>query len=85
MEQYPKLKADLIKLSHHGSEGSNLKEFIEKLNPAYAYIGCGKDNVYGHPHKSVLDILDECGVKYRRTDIEGSLVYYTDGTNFIEG
>lgn len=85
MEEYPELKADLIKMSHHGSEGSNLKEFIEMLDPTYAFIGCGKDNGYGHPHESVLDILDECGTKYRRTDIEGSLVYYTDGTNFIEG
>ncbi len=84
MEHYPDIKADLIKVSHHGSNKSNLKGFIKMLDPDYGYICCGKDNDYGHPYASVLNILKDCEVKYRRTDLEGSFVYYTDGSTFIE-
>lgn len=84
MEQYPDLRADLIKISHHGSDESNLKVFIKQLNPAYAFIGCGEGNSYGHPTEAVLNILNEYGIRYRRTDLAGSFVYYTDGKTFIE-
>ncbi len=84
MEKYPNLLADLMKISHHGGDESNLKAFIRQLSPTYAYICCGEDNSYGHPTETVLDILDGYSVKYRRTDLEGSFVYYTDGKIFIE-
>ncbi len=84
MEQYPELKADLIKVSHHGSDESNLKAFVKQLDPAYAFISCGEDNSYGHPTEIVLDILKELNIRYRRTDLAGSFVYYTDGKTFIE-
>ncbi len=85
IEQYPDLDVELIKLSHHGGNESNSYEFIRHISPDYAFISCGIDNTYGHPKERILDILDNCGVKYRRTDIEGSLVYYSDGQTFIEG
>ncbi len=84
MESYSDIHADLMKVSHHGSDKSSLFTFISQIKPKYAYICCGKNNDYGHPHKSVLRILDKCEIKYRRTDLEGSFVYYTDGKRFIE-
>ncbi len=84
MEAYPDIQADLMKVSHHGSGKSNLKMFIDRIEPKYAYICCGRNNDYGHPFESVLNIFDECGVRIRRTDLDGSFVYYTDGKNFIE-
>ncbi len=85
MNDYPFIKADLMKVSHHGSETSNLSEFISMIDPDHAFISCGRYNDYGHPHLSVLYMLSDLGVEYRRTDVEGSVVYYTDGKVFYEG
>lgn len=84
MEAYPDVHADLMKVSHHGSGKSNLRVFIDRIEPKYAYICCGRNNDYGHPFDFVLDIFEECDVKVRRTDLDGSFVYYTDGKKFIE-
>ncbi len=84
MEAYPDVQADLMKVSHHGSGKSNLRVFIDRIEPQFAYICCGRNNDYGHPFDSVLEIFDDCSVKVRRTDLDGSFVYYTDGKTFIE-
>ncbi len=85
IEAYPDLEADLFKVSHHGSDASNHRTFITILDADYAFISCGRNNSYGHPELKVLKNLKQNGVEYRRTDIQGSFVYYTDGERFYEG
>ena len=51
------LKADILKVSHHGSKTSTSKDFVENLNPKIALISSGRNNFYGHPTKEVLDNL----------------------------
>lgn len=62
---------DFLKVGHHGSNTSSSKEFISKISPKYSLISVGKDNHYGHPKDSVLDILKD--TKIYRTDINGSI------------
>ena len=62
---------DFLKVGHHGSNTSSSKEFISKISPKYSLISVGKDNRYGHPKDSVLDILKD--TKIYRTDINGSI------------
>jgi len=46
-----------LKVGHHGSSTSSGEEFIKTTNPDMAFISCGKNNRYGHPHKEVLQNL----------------------------
>lgn len=47
-------EVDILKVPHHGSEGSSSKEFINYIKPKYVFISCGKNNIYGHPSKRVI-------------------------------
>lgn len=77
------LKADILKVAHHGSKTSTGKGFLDKVNPSFALISMGSKNKYGHPHKSVIDNLGNVvsGSNIIRTDICGtySLYIYKDG------
>ena len=62
---------DILKVGPHGSKTSSSKEFINNINPKYSLISVGKNNMYGHPNKEVLDTLNN-SIIYR-TDIDGSM------------
>jgi beta-lactamase superfamily II metal-dependent hydrolase len=75
------IQADVIKVGHHGSSSSTTQAFLDKLNPKYAIISCGKDNDYGHPHKETLDKLKAKNIKIFRTDLNGTIIASSDGTD----
>lgn len=68
-------RIDILKISHHGSAGATSEELLETVRPTEAVISVGKNNKFGHPTKIVLDRLEKFGVKIRRTDKEGDVVY----------
>ena len=68
-------KLDLLKLPHHGSQGSLSENMYSLLKPGgTAVISCGRNNRYGHPHAKVLEVLKEKGVRCRRTDEQGTFI-----------
>jgi len=67
-------KIDVLKVSHHGSAEGTSEELLAAVRPTEAVISVGK-NSFGHPTKVVLDRLMAAGVKIRRTDKEGSIIY----------
>ena len=71
LEKYNLKDIDFLKVGHHGSNTSSSKEFIDSVNPKYSLISVGKNNRYGHPKESVLDILRDS--KIYRTDLDGSI------------
>ena len=75
------IQADVLKVGHHGSHSSTTQAFLDKVNPKYAVISCGKDNDYGHPHKETLDKLNAKNINIFRTDLEGTIIATSDGTN----
>lgn len=77
------LKADVLKVSHHGSSSSSCDEFLDAVNPTYAVIMCALYNEYGHPHKETINSLNRRGILTYRTDSLGSIVAVSDG-NSIE-
>ena len=80
------LKADILKVAHHGSKTSSIKEFINAVSTKYAVIGVGKDNKFGHPSEKTLETLNDKNVKIYRTDISGEIMIITDGNKVrIEG
>lgn len=70
---------DFLKVAHHGSSSSSTDNFIKEASPSIAAISCGYKNQYGHPHKSTLDTLEKYGAKAIRTDLNGDLIFYSDG------
>ena len=80
------LKADILKVAHHGSKTSSIKEFINAVSTKYAVIGVGKDNKFGHPSEKTLETLNDKNVKIYRSDISGEIMIITDGNKVrIEG
>jgi competence protein ComEC len=73
------IKADLIKVGHHGSSSSTTQEFLNAVNPKYAVISVAKGNDYEHPHKPTMDKLKAKGIKVYRTDELGTIVATSDG------
>lgn len=69
----------IIKVSHHGSRTGTSKQLILKLQPAYAMISCGKNNLYGHPHREVVDLLEAYQIAYDQTNEAGAIWIETDG------
>ncbi|WP_088044407.1 DNA internalization-related competence protein ComEC/Rec2 [Bacillus sp. EAC] len=85
ISNYPKLKSDILKIGHHGSDTSTSDEFIRALSPKIAIISVGKSNRYGHPKKEVINRLNENHVTILRTDLNGAISYefkYGQGTFF---
>ncbi len=75
------ISADVLKLGHHGSHSSTSQAFLDKVNPRYAIVSCGKGNDYGHPHKETIDKLNAKNINILRTDVSGTIISSSDGNN----
>ena len=75
------LSADVYKASHHGSKTGSSDDFLDKVSPAYAVISCGEGNKYGHPSAQTLNNFRSRGIKTFRTDNQGTIVAYSDGSD----
>ncbi|MBI5624756.1 MAG: MBL fold metallo-hydrolase [Elusimicrobia bacterium] len=68
------LRADVLKVGHHGSRYSSTAAFLDKVKPKYAYIEVGK-NSYGHPTPAAMARLESAGASLFRTDRDGTGQY----------
>lgn len=73
------LKADVLKIGHHGCDSSTTEKFINEVDPDYAIISVGKNNDYGYPDKKVMDRLEKRKITVYRTDENGTIIMVTDG------
>lgn len=73
------LDCEVLSVGHHGSSDATSAEFLAETSPEYAVISCGKDNDYGHPHKEVLEYLENFDVEVFRNDELGTIIMETDG------
>ncbi|MDZ7798616.1 MAG: ComEC/Rec2 family competence protein [Patescibacteria group bacterium] len=67
------VKADVLKVGHHGSKYSSDRDFIKKVNPAYAIIQCGQDNRFDHPHEAAIERLNDQDIEILRNDKDGEI------------
>lgn len=75
------IKCDVLKVGHHGSDSSSTSNFLKKVEPKYAIISCGLGNTYGHPNDEVLKRLYDRNVDVFRTDLQGTIVFTSNGKN----
>jgi competence protein ComEC len=75
---YP-LRADILKIPHHGSSASSSPLFLEKVKPSYAILSVGERNIGRLPHPEVLKRYQQLGISIFRTDRQGAITVVTDG------
>lgn len=73
------VKADVLKVGHHGSNTSTGYRFLREVAPQWAVISVGIDNSYGHPHEEPLSRLHDAEVTVYRTDKLGTILAVSDG------
>ena len=67
LENYNLNNISILKVGHHGSNTSSSKDFISQINPSISLISVGKNNIYHHPNKEVINNLSKSRIY--RTDI----------------
>jgi competence protein ComEC len=75
------LRSTVLKVGHHGSDGSSSAAFLAVVNPALAVISVGKDNTFGHPGAATMQRLTDrlSSDKIYRTDQSGTVEFITNG------
>lgn len=73
------IKADVLKVAHHGSDTSTTNEFLLAVKPKLAVISVGEKNIYNHPSKTVVKRIEENDVKLYNTSKDGAITITTNG------
>jgi competence protein ComEC len=73
------LRADVLKVAHHGSSTSSSAGFLDAVHPRVALVSVGAGNAYGHPSSAVMRDFAERGAMVLRTDQLATVVVRTDG------
>lgn len=76
---HDEISADVLKVAHHGSKGSCLNMFLERVRPTLAVIPVGRRNLYRLPHADALQRLRANGVRVYRTDKDGGVTVFRQG------
>jgi beta-lactamase superfamily II metal-dependent hydrolase len=79
MDKQYNLKANVLKVGHHGSNSSSSNGFLQQVAPDIAIISVGLHNDYHHPSLSTLKRLAKIGARVYRTDHNGTIQITTDG------
>lgn len=75
------LSATVMTMGHHGSRTSSSEPYFAAVAPDYASISCGKGNKYNHPNDETIEKLTKKGVDYYRTDLDGNIIFTSDGVH----
>ncbi|MBX3248545.1 MAG: DNA internalization-related competence protein ComEC/Rec2 [Myxococcales bacterium] len=73
------LRADILKVPHHGSRTSSSEAFLRRVEPSVAIASQGRANRYGHPHADVVARYEALGIPLLLTSREGGVIVETDG------
>jgi competence protein ComEC len=82
IKNMPGLKADLIKVPHHGSKSSSSDGFVSQLRPEIAIVTVGRGNPYHHPTGEVLARYEKIGARICRTDRDGAVTLAVNSGKF---
>jgi competence protein ComEC len=73
------LRSDVIKVAHHGSRTSSTQPFVDAARPSIAIISVGRNSIFGHPHKEVVERWRASGAQIMTTGENGTISVVTDG------
>lgn len=78
------LKSDVLKVAHHGSKNSLSPDFLSAVAPEYSVISAGLNNRYGHPHKEIIDSLNNIKTNILGTYDLGDIYFVSDGETLVK-
>jgi beta-lactamase superfamily II metal-dependent hydrolase len=73
------LRADVLKVAHHGSRYASGMKLLRAVRPRIAVISAGAGNEYGHPAGATVQRLERAGATVYRTDLDGDVTVEADG------
>lgn len=79
IEQRTPLRAQYLKVGHHGSKTSTSQPFLDRVGPSVAVIQLGYENRFGFPHEPVMERFRSRSIPTERTDHGEAIVHATDG------
>jgi competence protein ComEC len=82
LETHNSLKADIVKVAHHGSRTSSIEQFIAAAKPHFAIISVGQSSMFGHPHAEVVERWNASGARVLTTGRRGTITFSTDGQDW---
>lgn len=74
LRQHVGIRADVVKVPHHGSKSSSSDAFIRAVLPSMAVISVGAGNPYRHPADDVVERYETAGAAVLRTDRNGAVI-----------
>lgn len=74
------VNADVLKVSHHGSETGSSQAFLNEVTPAWAVLSYGEGNSYGHPDSVVVNRLTAMGATVIPTT-NGDIAFESNGSS----
>lgn len=74
------LHSNVLKVGHHGSAYATTDAFLSSVQPTYAVISCGLNNIYGFPAPETLQRLSNHNVITYGTYKSGTIIATSDGT-----
>ena len=83
LEDGEPIRADVLKVAHHGSKTSSIEPFLDAVSPTLAVISDGFENSFHHPHREVLERLAAHRAGILRTDQQGLITIRTDGNRLF--
>lgn len=76
LNHYEAMHLNVLKLNHHGSDGSNQFDFLKWCNPSVSIVSAGEDNRYHHPGKETIERLKKCKIPWFLTSETGQIDIY---------
>jgi len=73
------LRADVVKVAHHGSKTSSTAGFIAAARARFAIISVGQRSIFGHPNGDVVERWTQGGSQVLTTGNSGTITVTTDG------
>jgi competence protein ComEC len=67
------VRADALKVGHHGSRYASTPAFIAAVRPRVAIISVGRHSTFGHPSPATIDTLEASATSIYRTDRYGAV------------
>jgi competence protein ComEC len=75
------VRADIVKVAHHGSRTSSTETFVKNTGPDVAVISVGKRSRFGHPHPEVIERWKIADAQIIKTGEKGTVTISTDGSD----
>lgn len=78
-EEMEEVRAEFIRVGHHGSKTSSSQDFVDRVSARYAVISVGQNNSYGLPKEEIISRWQQSGAAVYRTDEVGTVIAHCDG------